>query len=191
MALEKTKGIRLDMLLIISLIAGIGIGAAVGANMTPQGLMTIYSDGVYAAGDDWVSAFFSYFIGSAAFVTAAFLMGFCAVSQPFELALVAFKGMGLGVRVRSIYSCDNILIRIALFIPFAVLSSGILIMQSCDSVAMSTRYLMLSVTAENRLGIAHEFRNYIFRFLIYLTACAAVSALNCLILRLFDYFGMI
>lgn len=118
-------------------------------------------------------------------------MGFCAVSQPFELALVAFKGMGLGVLARSIYSCDNILIRIALFIPFAVLSSGILIMQSCDSVAMSTRYLMLSVTAENRLGIAHEFRDYIFRFLIYLTACAAVSALNCLMLRLFDYLGMI
>ena len=97
MALEKTKGIRLDMLLIISLILGIALGAAVGAKMTPQGLMTTYSDGVYAAGGDWVSAFFSYFIGSAAFVTAAFLMGFCAVSQPFELALVAFMGMGLGV----------------------------------------------------------------------------------------------
>ncbi len=189
--MDKQKGIRLDMMLIIALIIGIAIGTVASLNMTAQKLAGAYADSASSCPDGWISVFLSYFMGSAAFVTAAFLMGFCAVSQPFELALVAFKGLGLGVLARSIYCCDDILIRIALFLPFAVLSSGILIMQSCDSVAMSTRYLMLSVTAENRLGIAHEFRDYIFKFLIYLMACAAVSAINCLIIRLFDYFGMI
>ncbi len=179
------------MMLIIALIAGIAAGTIISLNMNPQQLTGMFENGIYSADMDWTSAFAAYFIGSAAFVIAAFLMGFCAVSQPFELALVAFKGLGLGVLARSIYSCDDILVNIALFLPFAVLSSGILIMQSCDSVAMSTRYLMLSVTAENRLGIAYEFRNYIFRFLIYLTACAAVSAGNCLILRLLCYYRVI
>lgn len=179
------------MLLIISLIIGIAVGTVVSLNMNPEKLAGVYLDGFYSGGRDWTTVFLSYFVGSAAFVTVAFLMGFCAVSQPFELALVAFKGLGLGVMARSIYCCEDILTRVALFLPFAVLSSGILIMQSCDSVAMSTRYLMLSVTAENRIGIAHEFRDYIFKFLIYLIACAAVSAINCLILGLFDYFGVV
>lgn len=187
----EVKGIRLEILLAAALIVGIVLGVIVSFGMNESDLLAAYTGGVYKDFNSWSDAFLTYFIGSASFVAAAFLMGFGAVSHPFELMLVAFKGLGLGVLARAVYSCDEILIRMALFLPFAVLSSGVLIMQSCESVAMSSRYFSISVTTENRLGIANEFRDYIFKFIIFLTSCAVISALNCLVLRLFDLMGLI
>lgn len=164
--------------MLIFLAAGIAVGAAVSFNMDLSGIVNPWAYRAYDISENWQSVFVYGFTGSAAFVTAAFLMGFCAVSQPFELLLVAFKGLGLGVLARSIYSCDDILTGLILFLPGAVLSSGILILQSCQAAQMSTRYLLLSVTAENRLGLAKEFRDYIFKFLICLLGCALVSAME-------------
>lgn len=187
----SNKVFRTDILLVLFLIVGIVLGAVASLKIGSEALAGIYSSDIYTDFDSWMETFLNYFAGSAVFVTAAFLMGFGAVSHPFEIMLVCFKGLGLGVLVSSIYSCDDILIRMALFLPFAVLSSGILIMQSCESVAMSQRYFSLSLTNENRLGLANEFRDYILKFLIYLVSCGVLSALNCLVLRLFDLMGWI
>lgn len=175
---QKSPKIGLDVLMLIFLAAGIAVGAVVSFNMDLSGIAAPLANSALDLGIDWRKAFVCGFIGSASFVAAAFLMGFCAVSQPFELLLVAFRGLGLGVLARSIYSCDDILMGLMLFLPGAVISCGILILQSCRAVQMSTRYLMLSVTSENRLGLAKEFRDYIFWFLIRLLACALVSAME-------------
>lgn len=164
--------------MLIFLAAGIAVGAVLSLKMDLSGFSRPLQNRSYDISANWVEAFAYGFIGSASFVAAAFLMGFCAVSQPFELLLVAFRGLGLGVLARSVYSCDDILIGLMLFLPGAVLSSGILILQSCRAVQMSTRYLLLSVTSENRLGLAKEFRDYIFWFLVSLLACALVSAIE-------------
>ena len=42
-------------------------------------------------------------------------MGFGAVSQPFELMLVAFRGLGMGAAIRGIYSGEDIFINLALY----------------------------------------------------------------------------
>lgn len=175
------KPARVDVLLVASMIAGVALGAV---------FYTGHSNGASGAllaaeiaENGWLRVYLQSFAGSALFVVAAFLMGFGAVSQPFELMLVAFRGLGMGAAIRGIYSGEDIFINLALYLPFAVLSAGVLILQSCESVSMSSRYLALSVTTENRLGIANEFKDYIFKFLIYLTACAAISALYCLAVR--------
>ncbi len=183
------KSVRIDVLLVCSLVVGIALGAVFSSGVDIEVISGLY--GVPTSDSSWVNEFFSSFLGSASFVTAAFLMGFCAVSQPFELLLVAFKGLGLGAVVRNIYSCDNILVRIALFLPFSVMAAGVLILQSCESVEMSTRYLSLSVTSENRIGIANEFKDYIMKYLIYILSCAVISALNCLAVRGFAVLGLI
>lgn len=185
------RGLRMDAVLIASMVLGIAVGAVISCNMDEASLAGIYAGGVYDPSENWFAAFFSYFLSSAAFVTAAFLMGFSPLSHPFEIMLVCFKGMGLGVLAGSIYSCDNIPVCLALFLPFAVVSSGILIYQSMESLDMSTRYLDISITSENRIGLAREFRDYIFRFVILLVACGAVSSVNCLVLRIFSSQGLI
>ena len=188
--MKDKKNVRLDVLLVCSLVAGIALGAVFGADVaiSDKGLSVLF----YPTEDSgWLGAFASSFFGSASFVTASFLMGFGAVSQPLELLLVAFKGLGLGAVVRGIYACDNILARLVVFVPFAVMSCGVLILQSVESVEMSTRYLALSVTGENRIGMANEFKDYIFKFLIYLLSCAVMSALNCLAVQLFSDMGFI
>lgn len=183
--LSDNKSIKPDVLLTASLIAGIILGVLAGADMEFSGFFGVQ----LSVQNGWTDAFLSCFIGSASFVTAAFLLGFSAVSHPFLLMLVAFKGLGLGVLVRSVYSGDNIFRDMAAFLPFALLSSGVLILQSCESLGMSGRYFSLSVTNENRLGIANEFRDYIFKFLIYLLSCGLISALNCLLARALESGG--
>lgn len=181
---KDTRALRVNVMLVAALIVGILLGALLGGSISESSLTFFSFGGVYDSKAGWLSVFLSYFVSSAAFVTASFLMGFCAVSHPLELLLVAFKGLGLGALARNIYSCTDIASRILLFVPFSVLSCGILILQSCDSVQMSTRYLSLSVTSENQIGMANEFRGYIFKFVLYLIACGVIAALNCLAMRL-------
>lgn len=172
----KQSKIGVDVLMLIFLAVGIAVGAALSLNLNLSGLGGSLALNSMETNADWQRNFILGFISPAAFVTAAFLMGFCAVSQPFELLLVGFRGLGLGVLARNIYSCDDILSGLILFLPGAVISCGILILQSCRAVQMSTRYLLISVTSENRIGLAKEFRDYIFWFIVSLFCCALLSA---------------
>ena len=57
-------------------------------------------------------------------------------------------------------------------------------MQADSAIQMSVRYLMLSVTDENCIGLAREFRLYILGFFKPLAVCAVLSAAGCMLLRL-------
>ena len=128
-----------------------------------------------AASGSWLGVFLGTFPGALLMLAAAFFCGFCAVSQPIELLLAAFRGLGLGVCVRGIYLSDSILKSMAAFLPFAILSTGVLILGIREAFRLSMRYFSLSTTNENRLGILNEIRDYTARFLIYALMLAALS----------------
>lgn len=131
-----------------------------------------------AAGGEGVKLFLNSLFGPGLFLCAAFLCGFCAVGQPAELLLSAFRGLGLGVCVRGVYQSRNIPVAAACFLPYAILSTCVLIIALRDAFSLSMRYLGLTVTSENRLGIKNEIHDYITRFMIYAAALAALSVLD-------------
>ncbi|MCC8196113.1 MAG: hypothetical protein LIO49_04810 [Ruminococcus sp.] len=179
-----------ETVLIVALIVGIAVGAFIGMNLSESDISYLIETSYLTYRENNIRSFISFFVSSASLLIAVFLMGFSAVFQPFEVLLVAFKGLGLGLIARCVYASDDMLSRLLIFLPFSVVSSGILIFQARDAVSMSMGYFSISITTENRLGMANEFREYIFRFFIYLLSCAVVSALGCFALSVVDTHGL-
>ena len=89
--------------------------------------------------------------------------------------MAAFRGLGLGVCVRGIYLSPNVMRSLAAFLPYAVMSTGVIILGIREAFKLSMRYLALSTTTENRLGIKAEIYDYTVRFLIYVVLVAVLA----------------
>lgn len=174
----KSGSFNLETALGLSAAAGITAGVIISLKMDEgmlRELCGVEEKLRLASEGQWLRVFFGTFSGVGLLLGAAFLLGFCALSQPAELLLTAFRGLGLGVCVRGVYLTDNVLISIPAFVPFAVLSTWVLVLASREAFRLSVRYFRLSVTSENRLGIRNEIRDYIIRFIIYLMAAALLA----------------
>ncbi len=171
-----------QLLLFMFLAIGIAIGAYF--NQTAIGLN-------FSFNKSWQSVLILAFCESALYVSLAFLLGFCAVSWPLLHIVSLLKGLGLGAVAQSIYASGNIFPAILLFLPFSGMSCFVLMSQTVNSIFMSVRYFAISVTAENRLGMAVEFKEYIFKYLVNLTLCGIIAALNSLAVLVCRYFGYI
>lgn len=183
----RQKPVNLDIALAVSTAVGVTAGVILSINMDESSLVLL--SGVeqkltLAAEGNWLNVFFSSFAGVAIILSAAFLCGFCAVAQPIELLLAAFRGLGLGVCVRGIYLNSDVLRSMAVFLPFAVLSTGILLLGIKEAFGLSMRYLSLSTTSENLLGIKTEIHDYAARFLILTILLAALAMADAFAARL-------
>ncbi len=170
---------RLDTMLGVS--AAVGVTAGVILSLGMGNAELALACGIdqklgLAASGDRLGVFLRSFFGVWILLAAAFFLGFSALGHPFELLLPAFRGMGLGLCVRGVYLSQNVLGSMCAFLPYAVLSTGVLFLMLRQSCAMSLRYLRLSATNGNGLGVKNEVREYILRFMIYTAILAAFSA---------------
>lgn len=183
----RPRAVNLDIALAVSAAVGVTAGVILSINMDEPVLVSL--SGVpqklaLAASGGWLRIFISSFAGAGLLLLAAFLMGFCALAQPAELLLTAFRGLGLGVCVRGVYLGDGVFKSLAAFLPYAVLSTGVLVLGAKEAFRLSMRYLSLSVTAENRLGIKNEIRDYTVKFLILAVLLAVFAMGDALLAKL-------
>ena len=184
--LLKTKAMSLDIALGISAAVGVTAGVILSLNMDADVLTSICGAEQklsLAAQGEWLQVFLSSFLGVGAMLLAAFFLGFCALSQPVELLLVAFRGLGLGVCVRGVYLTTNVMTSMAAFLPYAILSTGVLVLAAKEAFGLSMQYLRLSATTENRLGIKNEIRDYTAKFMIYTLLLAALAMADAFLAR--------
>lgn len=184
--LLKTKAMSLDIALGISAAVGVTAGVILSLNMDAAMLISLCGAEqklALAAQGEWFQVFLSSFIGVGAMLLAAFFLGFCALSQPVELLLVAFRGLGLGVCVRGVYLSANVMSSMAAFLPYAILSTGVLVLALKESFGLSMHYLRMSTTTENRLGIKNEIRDYTAKFMIYAMLLAALAMADAFLAR--------
>lgn len=170
-----------------ALVLGIALGVAVSFGMNEEALARIgdMSDKLMGLeSDNWLNACLSSFFGAEVFVIALFLCGFGAVFQPVSIAVCALRGIGLGICVTGAYLSDSPLVSISVFLPFAILSTAVILVQAKQSLHLSGCYLALSTTTENRLGIKNEAAEYTARFIYLSLILAIICALDCLIIRL-------
>ncbi len=169
------------------LVLGIALGVALSFVIADGSLVRIGDMSNKLIGfksDDWLSACLTSFFGAEVFVVTLFLCGFSAVFQPVSIAVCALRGIGLGICVTGAYLSDSPLINIAAFLPFAILSTAIILVQAKQSLHLSGCYLALSMTSENRLGIKNEAAEYTAKFIYLSLILAIICALDCFIIRL-------
>ena len=174
----EPKPMSAEITLGLSAAVGVTAGVIISLNIPQPTLISLCGISQkleLAAGGSLFEVFLRSFSGIALLQLAAYFLGFCALGQPFEILLTAFRGLGLGLCVRGAYLNENLLLSLAAFLPYAVASTGVLLLCCKDALGLSNKYLRLSMTAENRLGMKKDVRDYTVRFLIYYLASTAFA----------------
>lgn len=133
------------------------------------------------------------FLGTSAYLAALFMLGLCAVGQPFEIAVAVFRGMGIGLTMSQLYAVygrQGMPFSAGLMIPGAVVSSLAVISGVKEAFSLSGIYLRHTLSAEREMGMADIAKLYCAKFFV-LEAVVAVSAgIDVLCNYLFiDYFS--
>lgn len=120
---------------------------------------------------------------STMFLGAVFILGFSAVAQPVEIAVLLVRGMGLGVTMAQVYSqCGKtgIAICAVLIVPAALISSYALIIGTREALSMSNLLMANSLSDRPSEGMLGAVKLYGTKFLVLEAVCAVSAAVDCL-----------
>ena len=120
---------------------------------------------------------------STMFLGAVFILGFSAIAQPVEIAVLVIRGMGLGVTMAQVYSqCGKtgILTCAVLIVPAAVISSYALIVGTREALSMSNLLMTNSLSDRPSDGMLSAVKLYGTKFLVLEAVSAVSAAVDCL-----------
>ncbi len=167
----------------LMLVCGITAGVILTLGAEPQELISLCGAEkklLMCENGQWLMAAIKSFAGAGLIMAAGYLCGFCALGQPAELLISGLRGMGLGAAVRGVYLSGSVFKCMAAFLPYAVLSTMLILSALNDSLSLSMRYFGLSTTAENRLGLKNEVGSYSARYLLRFLILAALAVSDAL-----------
>lgn len=146
-----------------------------------------------AVGDGWhawLGALFSSVFSSVVLLSVLFLLGLWPCGAPFVLLVPLFYGLGLGLSEAYHYSLGmgGILKVVLLVMPHGLLTAGVLVMASVESLRLSTRLCRQLLPAASCGGLWSGFRLYCLRFLLFLLAAVFVGLLDNLMRVVFAQF---
>jgi hypothetical protein len=123
------------------------------------------------------------FFGATMIILIFFLFGFGGIYQPFAVALLLFRGLGIGTALSFIYAgeitIENFVAAVSV-LPFLVLASFIHILACRESLRLSTSILRVSIAAPGEYK-AVDYSLYINKFIIMLFVTGIVSVIDALI----------
>ncbi|HCJ40714.1 hypothetical protein [uncultured Ruminococcus sp.] len=117
-------------------------------------------------------------LGSTAFLLALALAGFCALGQPFELALLMFRGMGIGCMLTEVYADvgkNSVPYAAGLLLPGAVISLLALVAAAREALCLSNIYLRVTLSSRGGEGLAETAKLYGAKMLV-IEAMLALAA---------------
>ncbi len=120
---------------------------------------------------------------SSLLLAAEFLLGMCAVGQPFELAVPVFRGMGLGLTLAQLYAAygsGKMLFSMGLILPSGIITALVLIAGARESLALSCVYFKLTLSDRQEKGLAESFKLYAAKFMVLEAALALAAAVDCI-----------
>ena len=113
-----------------------------------------------------------------AFLLALALAGFCALGQPFELALLMFRGMGIGCMLTEVYADvgkNSVPYAAGLLLPGAVISLLALVAAAREALCLSNIYLRVTLSSRGGEGLAETAKLYGAKMLV-IEAMLALAA---------------
>lgn len=133
------------------------------------------------------SRFLALVLLDGALLLGMFLLGFCAISPPFVLAVLLFRGLGFGLVGGTLYAGGQqtqILYYLLVLLPQVVSSGLLLVLGGRSALAFSRPFFDLLVGREGE-----DFPQtgaYCFRFFLLLGLCAVCSGACAAIQLVFD-----
>lgn len=118
------------------------------------------------------------FLGSMVFLMGIGLTGFCAVGQPFGLALLMLRGMGMGYTMAQLYAQagrNGAVYAAGLLLPGAVISTLGLIAATREAMSLSNIYLRISLSDRQEQGLAEAVKLYGAKLLVILSVLALAA----------------
>lgn len=174
------------------MLCGILIGTIVFCNFSDASAdkLSFLAQGYLAsrAEDGAFKILWSTFFNSSLLLFVTFLLGFSAVSQPIELTVPFFKGLGLGATVAQIYSISGakgFIIVLLLVIPSAAITSIVLLLAVKDAVRFSNKLSHIACSTAFVTGMRDTTKNYCNRFFMLEAVTAIGALLDCLCTMLF------
>lgn len=118
------------------------------------------------------------------YLLAAFMLGFSAMAQPFELALPFLRGMTAGVVLTSIYSggaCRATVLTAAAVFPGILISVILIVLAAREAIYMSSR--LFDICFHDRLyqGLLKRSAAYSVCFAELIAATSVSALLDCLL----------
>jgi hypothetical protein len=126
----------------------------------------------------------SSFAGTGFYLITAFILGFSAFAQPFELTLPFLRGLGCGVILTQIYgsTLSGIpLLKIAAVLPGTIISMIIIVLAGREAVYMSNRLFKICFNDRIFDGLLMRTKVYVSRFLTLLAASSIVAVIDCVL----------
>lgn len=140
---------------------------------------------------DFLNLFIKTLLSSTAQLFAVFVLGFWAVSQPFELLLPLLKGLGLGASLAQIYAISGakgFLIILLLIIPYTLVSVFALVIGIKEAVKLSNIFARKAFFDTNTHGMKKITSLYCQKFGILEIIMLTASLLDCLCTFVFTKF---
>jgi len=127
-------------------------------------------------------------LGSTAFLLGLALAGFCALGQPFELALLVLRGMGLGCMLTEVYSAvgkSNVLYAAGLLLPGAIISLLGLVAAAREALCLSNIYLRVTLSSRGGEGLVAAVKLYGAKLLVIEAILALAASVDTICSYLF------
>lgn len=118
------------------------------------------------------------FFSSALFIAAAYLAGLFAFGQPVGIALLVYRGFGIGAASASLYSSEGVgaALKVTLqLMPSALAFTGIAILAVRELLRVSTAILHLWSKGELRDEKLIDLRLYSVKYAVLLLLSAIIS----------------
>lgn len=164
---------------VIFIIAGVILGSLLAAKhhgavsvWIEQGFMPVTGCSVYAV-------IRNTFLSLTFFVSAAFMLGLSAVGQPFGLALLIYRGIGIGVAVTTLYALfgtGTVMRVLVLVFPKALAVSAISVLAVRETVRSSNSLLSYLAKRNERDDNRNSIRLYGLKFVVLILLSLLISA---------------
>lgn len=177
--------------LMILLFVGVLIGSLTLSHMSEENLnnMTFITQGFFKSRTEQtlLQTLWTSFSSAGGILLACFIMGFCAVSQPVELIVPIFRGIGLGTSISYLYlafGLKGLFVTLIMILPHALISSVAILLAVRESVRMSNVFSRYGFS-EKEISDRPSISLYLLKFLILFVIIALSSFLDGVLSYLF------
>ncbi len=130
------------------------------------------------------------FSGAFMLLLGCFILGFCAISQPIEVLIPVFRGLGLGVSLAGMYSqfgLGGFCVSLVLIVPQGIVSAIVIMFAAREAVRMSNSIGMVVFSGRHEFE-AIDNRLYFTKFVILSAVLVASSIIDSLLTFVFAGF---
>lgn len=174
----------------------IAVGIAIGSILEVQNYEAVKSPWIHQffspikCGRTPLEMFVNFFLSSGIFIGIAFFIGLFAFGQPIGIAMLIFRGIGIGVSVAGmyeVYGADAFSAIMLLILPKAAISVIIDLLAVRELIRTSNILLGFIVTGEYHDDKRRSFRLYCIKFIVLIIISLITSALDTALNYAFSY----